>query len=310
MIHSRTVVQVPSRVDLLVVCPHPDDESVTTGALLARYAARGLRTAVVTCTGGEEGEIVTPGADTAVIRPRLGRVRQAELRAACRVLGVAHLRTLGYRDSGMCDTASTLRADAFCNADLDEATGRLVRIVRELRPEVVVTESAWATYGHPDHVMARRVALEAFAAAGSETAFPDQGPPWQPARLYAVHPTADRWEVADRWDDMVDRMRAESRGAPFLTRWSLDREGDERITTRIDVSSYIGVQRAAIACHRTQFPTASWWLTMPAAARRVALGTSRLARLYLLPATHEQERDLFPTSLSDVGNGRLAAKSA
>jgi len=306
----RKVVQAPSRVDLLVVCPHPDDESVTTGALLARYAARGLRTAVVTCTGGEEGEVVTAGADVAAIRAHLGEVRRTELRAACRMLGVAHLRRLGYRDSGMCGTESTLRPDAFCNADLDEATGRLVRIVRELRPEVVVTESAWATYGHPDHVMARQVALRAFAAAGSETAYLDQGPPWQPARLYAVHPTADRWEVADRWDEMVDRMRAESQGAPFLTRWSLDRAGDERTTTRVDVSSYVGVQHAAIACHRTQFPTASWWLTMPAAARRVAIGTSRLARLYPLPAPNEQERDLFPGSLFALRDDGATAKSA
>jgi N-acetyl-1-D-myo-inositol-2-amino-2-deoxy-alpha-D-glucopyranoside deacetylase len=306
----RKMVKAPSRVDLLVVCPHPDDESVTTGGLIARYAARGLRTAVVTCTRGEEGEIVTPCTDVTDLRPRLGDVRTAELRAACRVLGVSHLRTLGYRDSGMRGTESALRADAFCNADLDEATGRLVRIVRELRPSVVVTESAWATYGHPDHVMARRVALRAFAAAGDETAFADQGLPWQPDRLYAVHPTADRWEVDDRWDEMVDRMRSECRGAPFLTRWSLDAVGDEPITTRVDVSAYVAVQRAAIACHHSQFPTESWWLTMPAAARRVALGRSRLTRLYPLPTADEPEYDLFPGVLADVGDERLAAKSA
>lgn len=309
MILVRKVVPAPARVDLLVVCPHPDDESVTTGALIARYAARGLRTAVVTCTRGEEGEIVTPCTDAGDLRPHLGAVRTAELRAACRVLGVSHLRTLGYRDSGMRETESARRADAFCNADLDEATGRLVRIVRELRPAVVVTESAWATYGHPDHVMARRVALRAFATAGDEAAFPDQGLPWQPDRLYAVHPTADRWEVSDHWDEMVDRMRAESRGEPFLTRWSLDAVGEEPITTQVDVSTYVGVQRDAIACHRSQFPTASWWLTMPAAARRVALGRSRLTRLFPLP-TNEPEHDLFPSTLPELAEDRLTALSA
>jgi LmbE family N-acetylglucosaminyl deacetylase len=219
------------------------------------------------------------------------------------VLGVTYVRTLGYRDSGMAGTASTFRPDAFCNADLDEATGRLVKIVRELRPAVVVTESAWGTYGHPDHVMARTVALRAFAAAGSETAFPRLGLPWQPARLYAVHPTADRWGVNERWDELLSRMREECQGAPFLTRWSLNRVNDEPVTTQIDVSQYVGVQHAAIACHRTQFPTTSWWLTMPGPARRVALGTSRLARLYPLPAPGEQEHDLFPSS-------RLQTKSA
>jgi N-acetyl-1-D-myo-inositol-2-amino-2-deoxy-alpha-D-glucopyranoside deacetylase len=297
----RKAVEAPARVDLLVVAPHPDDESVTTGALLARYAAMGLRTAVVTCTRGEEGEIVAsgvPGADSDVasLRPHLGAVRAAELRAACGVLGVAHVRSLGYRDSGMVGTASTYRADAFCNADLEEATGRLVSILRELRPTVVVTESAWGTYGHPDHVMARTVALRAFAAAGSERAFPTLGLAWRPARLYAVHPTADRWGVNERWDEIVSRMRAESQDAPFLTRWSDNRGNDEPVTTLIDVARYVGVQHAAIACHRTQFPTTSWWLTMPTAARRVALGTSRLARLYPLPVVGEPERDLFPSS--------------
>jgi LmbE family N-acetylglucosaminyl deacetylase len=314
----RAVVHAPLPVltiepgaRLLVVAPHPDDESVTTGALLARYAARGLRTAVVSCTRGEEGEVVTPGADVAAIKARLAEVRQAELRAACRTLGVARLRTLGYRDSGMRATDATLRADAFCNADLDEAVGRLVRVLRELRPEAVVTESAWATYGHPDHVMARRVALLAFAAAGSETAFPGHGRPWQPARLYAIHPTADRWEVGDHWDDMVDRMRAESHGAPFLSRWSLDRFGDEPVTTWVDVSRYVAVQHAAIACHRSQFPAASWWLTMPPAARRVALGTSRLSRLYPRPTAEEQERELFPGLLLDTfGDPAILTKSA
>lgn len=295
----RRAVQATARVDLLVVAPHPDDESVTTGALLARHAALGLRTAVVTCTRGEEGEIAMAGVagagtDIDEIRPHLGAVRAAELRAACGVLGVTHLRSLGYRDSGMAGTASTYRADAFCNANLEEATGRLVSILRELRPTVVVTESAWGTYGHPDHVMARTVALRAFTAAGSETAFPTLGLPWQAARLYAVHPTADRWGVNERWDELVQTMRAESQGAPFLSRWSHDLVNDEPITTLIDVSSYVGVQHAAISCHRTQFPTTSWWLTMPASARRVALGTSRLARLYPCPAVGEQEHDLFP----------------
>jgi mycothiol S-conjugate amidase len=310
VIVMRKAVQAPARVGLLVVSPHPDDESVTTGALLARYAAQGVRTAVVTCTRGEEGEIVAPGVDVAAIRPRLGAVRQSELRAACRVLGVSHLRTLGYRDSGMRGTASTLAPNAFCNTDLAEATGRLVSILRELRPAVVVTESAWATYGHPDHVMARRVALAAFAAAGSETAFPEHGQPWQPARLYAMHPTADRWEVTDRWEDMAAQMRAESHGAPFLTRWSLARFGEERVTARVDVARYVGRQHAAIGCHRTQFPSESWWLTMPAPARRVALGTVRLARLQPAPTPGELEQDLLPSSLSGALDDRVRLLSA
>jgi LmbE family N-acetylglucosaminyl deacetylase len=296
----RKVTPSVARIGLLVVSPHPDDESVTTGGLLARYAAQGIRTAVVTCTGGEEGEIVTPGADVAALRPHLGSVRNAELRAACQVLGVGVLRTLGYRDSGMRETDSTLHRDAFCNADLDEAVGRLVAIVRELRPEVMVTESLWGTYGHPDHVMARRVALRAFAAAGNDAAYPERGQPWQPGRLYAIHPTADRWGVSERWEAMAAQMHAEADGAPFLSRWSLDRVGDEPVTARIDVSAYVGLQRAAIGCHRSQFPVESWWLRMPLAARQIALGTARLSRLCPLPPASTIEHDLFPMPSLDA----------
>jgi N-acetyl-1-D-myo-inositol-2-amino-2-deoxy-alpha-D-glucopyranoside deacetylase len=316
----RRAVQPTAPVDLLVVCPHPDDESVTTGALIAKYASEGFRTAVVTCTRGEEGEIVSDGisgpsipragADIAAIRPHLGAVRAAELRAACDRLGVTTVRTLGYRDSGMVVSASALRSDAFCNVDPAEAVGRLVRVIRELRPSVVVTESAWGTYGHPDHVMARHITLRAFAAASSETAYPALGLPWQPARLYAIHPTADRWGVHDRWDAVAAQLRDESGGAPFLLRWSLDQVGDEPITTRIDVSAFVGVQRAAIRCHQSQFPVASWWLTMPTSARRVALGTVRLSRLSPGPAAGEQERDLFPRLLVPTRRSHPLARSA
>jgi mycothiol S-conjugate amidase len=216
------------------------------------------------------------------------------------VLGVSALRSLGFRDSGLRETDSTVHANAFCNADLDEAAGRLVRVIRELRPEVVITESDWATYGHPDHVMARRVALHAFAAAGDDTKYPAAGRPWQPGRLYAIHPTADRWGVNDRWSDIAATMRAESTGEPFLTRWSLNQVGQESVTARIDVSRYVGHQHAAIACHRTQFPVESWWLRMPLAARRVALGTARLSRLYPLAAPGLHEHDLFPAPLLDT----------
>jgi LmbE family N-acetylglucosaminyl deacetylase len=314
VIYPRAADQPTQRVDLLVVAPHPDDESVTTGALLARYAALGIRTAVVCCTGGEEGEIHrmgdAPEANAATVRPYLGQIRRAELHAACRLLGVDQVRTLGYRDSGMRGTPSTFHLGAFCNANLVEATARLVRIIRELRPSVVVTESAWATYGHPDHVMARRVTRRAFQAAGTWPATAWLGQPWQPDRLYAVHPTADRWGVTAHWDALVAQMRRESGNQPFLSRWSLNAFGDEPVTTRIDVSGYVGVQRAAIGCHRTQFPPTSWWLTMPAAARRIALGTLRLTRLTPRPAPALDESELFPASLPLLATIRQAARSA
>src|SRR5215212_350685 len=129
-------------VTMLVVRPHPDDESSATGGLLACYSARGVRTAVATCTGGEEGEIHDPDLDPVADFPRLREIRERELRAACEILGVRDIRLLGYRDSGMRDTPGNQHPDAFCQADPAEAAGRLVKVIRELKPQVMVTEQA------------------------------------------------------------------------------------------------------------------------------------------------------------------------
>ncbi len=127
-------------VTLLAVRPHPDDESTSTGGMFAYYSARGVRTGVVICTGGEEGEIQDPDLDPVADRPRLRELRAREVREACAILGVAELRMLGYRDSGMAGTPANQHPEAFVNAERVEAAGKLVRIIRELRPSVIVTE--------------------------------------------------------------------------------------------------------------------------------------------------------------------------
>jgi LmbE family N-acetylglucosaminyl deacetylase len=129
-------------VDFLTIRPHPDDESSATGGLLAMFAAEGRRTAVVICTGGEEGEIHDPDLVYEEAFPRLKEIRERELRAACEVLGVAELRLLGYRDSGMAGTEANAHPEAFANVDVDEAAGRVALIIRELRPRVIVIEPA------------------------------------------------------------------------------------------------------------------------------------------------------------------------
>jgi LmbE family N-acetylglucosaminyl deacetylase len=275
-------------VHLLVVRPHPDDESSATGGLLARYAALGVRTAVVTCTRGEEGEIHDPDLDPLEAQPRLGDIREAELRAACAVLGVSELHLLGYRDSGMADTPANQHPAAFCNADLDEAAGRLVAIIRRLQPQVVVTENTDGSYSHPDHIMGNRVTVRAFAAAGDPAEYPEAGPIWQPARLYAV------CSVRNRWDQIATMMEAEGLDTAFLAR---RRRGQgltpEECTAAIDVSEYVEIQRGALDVHRTQIPRDSWWLTLPTHIRRVAFGTTYFVRLYPEPAPGERDDDLF-----------------
>ncbi len=190
-------------VTLLVVRPHPDDESSATGSMLAYYHTRGVRTGVVICTGGEEGEIRDPSLDPVADRPRLRQIREREVREACAILGVAELRMLGYRDSGMKDTPANAHPDAFCQADLDEAAGRLVRIIRELRPLVIVTEPPGGAYAHPDHVTCYHVSVAAFHAAADDRAYPEAGPAWPAPKLYGVAQIDD-----GQWEALLPELKA------------------------------------------------------------------------------------------------------
>src|SRR3954470_9896429 len=177
---------------LLLVHAHPDDEAIATGATMAKYAAEGAHVTLVTCTLGEEGEIVVP--DLAHLgvahQDELGKHRAEELAEAMKILGVDDHRLLGgpgrYRDSGMMGEPSNDRPDAFWQADMDEATRELVAVVREVRPQVVITYDERGDYGHPDHIQAHRVAVAAFDAAADPARWPELGEPWQPSKLYYV----------------------------------------------------------------------------------------------------------------------------
>src|SRR5205823_4022910 len=174
------------RGGLLLVHAHPDDESFSTVGLIARAIAEGRRVDLVTCTGGEEGEIHDPDLDPDEARPRLREIRREELECSVRVLGGGklHLHLLGYRDSGMMGTPSNERADVFWRADLEEATGKLVKIVREARPAVMVSYDSNGNYGHPDHINAHRIAVAAWDASVDSSRYPELGRPHAVAKLY------------------------------------------------------------------------------------------------------------------------------
>jgi LmbE family N-acetylglucosaminyl deacetylase len=277
-------------VMLLVVRPHPDDESSATGGLLAYYHARGVQTGVVICTGGEEGEIHDPALDPVADRPRLRTIREQELRHACALLGVAELRLLGYRDSGMPGTPANQHLDAFAQAAPGEAVGRLVRIIRELRPRVIVTEPPGGSYAHPDHVMCHQVSLEAFHAAGDARAYPEAGPAWPAAKLYAIAQIDDgQWEALQpafhaAGFDVGGRRRSKPRACGT---------GPETATVALDVRPYSEIQRQALLAHRTQIPPESFWRRLPAALYRRAFATAYLIRLHPPAAPGEYEQDLF-----------------
>ena len=158
---------------LLAVHAHPDDESSKGAATMARYADEGVRVVVVTCTGGEAGEILNPAMDKPGVLERMPELRRQELAKALEILNVTVHHWLGYRDSGMADSDTNGHPDAFANADLDEATGRLVAIIRAERPQVVLTYDERGGYPHPDHIRTHEVSVAAFEAAGDPDRFPE-----------------------------------------------------------------------------------------------------------------------------------------
>ena len=165
---------------IMAIFAHPDDEGAI-GGTLAAYARQGMEVTLVCTTRGEAGEISDPALATA---ETLGEVRQRELEAACQILGIEQLYFLDYCDSGMEGTAENGRPTAFMQADPVEVKGKLVGLMRQLEPDIVITFEPFGWYGHPDHIATSRWATEAYALAGNATAYPDKGAAWQPQRLF------------------------------------------------------------------------------------------------------------------------------
>jgi N-acetyl-1-D-myo-inositol-2-amino-2-deoxy-alpha-D-glucopyranoside deacetylase len=187
----------PDSGGVLFVHAHPDDEVAGTGGTIARAVAEGHRVDLVTCTGGEEGEVHDPDLDEAEARPRLRDIRMRELDCSVRALGggsnALRLHLLGYRDSGMMGTESNTHPEAFWQADVSGAAGKLVAIIREARPSVLVTYDSNGGYGHPDHIQSHRVAMAAYGAAADADAYPEAGAPHAIPKLYEVAFNRDQW---------------------------------------------------------------------------------------------------------------------
>ncbi len=246
------VTTLPDR-RLLLVHAHPDDESIGTGATMAHYAATGAHVTLVTCTLGEEGEIHVPALARlcAAEADQLGGYRIGELTAACAALGVTDHRFLGgagrYRDSGMMGLATNEHPRAFWQADLDVAAGYLVDVIREVRPQVLVTYDPDGFYGHPDHIQAHRVAMRAVELAADEGI--------APAKVY--------WTAMPR--SVLDaglETFTESSDNPFAGIESADElpfgTPDAEIAARIDATDQHAAKEAAMRAHATQIPANSW----------------------------------------------------
>lgn len=246
---------------LFLVHAHPDDEAIATGGVMMRAHAEGHRVVLVTCTRGEEGEI--HNMDEASVRPRLAEVRTEELRRACAILGVDRQEFLGYRDSGMAGTPTNESPNSFHMAPLAEAAERLAGLLREERPEIVITYTPDGTYGHPDHVKAHQAtvaALDLLAAEG-----------WQPAKfyLYAI-PRSTMEEISRR---MALWYSEQGREPP---QWeAADRipgVPDEEVTTTVDVRDLTQRKREAFGAHVSQNDPSGPFQTMAGQIFETAFG--------------------------------------
>jgi len=246
---------VSAQLTLMAVHAHPDDESSSTGGVLARYSDEGLQTVVVTCTNGELGDgpgHVKPG-EPGHEPAQVAKTRLTELELACEHLRVSHLEVLGYHDSGMADWPWRERPDVFCNVPIGQSAGRLAALMEHYRPDVVVTYYDQG-YNHPDHVQAHHITLEACNRTGIGS------------KLYFIARRRRDWEK------MRELMRAAGIEAPTApTRVLTDDfmrimgEIERLITTTVDVSPVAARKRAALAAHASQLDESLWTRLPPEA---------------------------------------------
>ena len=275
---------------LMAVHAHPDDESSKGAATLAHYVKGGVEVLVVTCTGGERGDVLNPAAQADVDAYGISEVRRQEMAEAVRILGVDHA-WLGFEDSGFPegDPKPPLPSGCFADLPLDVASAPLVRLVREFRPHVMTTYDENGGYPHPDHIRCHEVAMEAFTTSGDPDAYSGTGEPWQPLKLYYnMAFTRDRVMT---FHDALIAAGMESPYAEWLDDWD---EGEEdRVTTRVPVDDFFTVRDDALRAHRTQVDPEGMWFAVPLDMQRALWPTED----YHLAISHVEaelpESDLF-----------------
>ncbi len=264
------------RLTLMTTHAHPDDETIGTGGTMAMAVRAGHRVVLLTCTRGEMGEIVVPERDTPDEHRRLGETRAVELANAMAALGVTEWDNLGYRDSDMMGRAGNRDPRCFWQADVDEAIGRMVWMVRRFRPDVMTTYNEFGGYGHPDHIRTHVVGTGAYERAGDPAWYPEQlapehggtgAPegegglaPWAPAKLYQqAIPRSVRLALNARMEEIGERsfwMPPENATPEHIAEFEEFAAKmlvpDESITTWVDISEALDARWLAFKAHVTQ----------------------------------------------------------
>lgn len=281
---------------ILLVHAHPDDEVINSGIVMAKYAAEGAHVTLVTCTLGEEGEVLVPGLShlAADQDDALGPHRISELSAAMAALGVTDNRFLGgpgrYRDSGMMGLEQNERPTCFWQADLEQASGYLVAVLREVRPQVLLTYDEIGGYGHPDHIQAHRVSMRAAELAADPGFRPELGEAWSVAKIYwyampfsFLQAGIDAMRAAGDTEffNGVERVEDLGMGVP-----------DELISARVEAEEYIEAKMAAMRAHETQIAVDGPFFALSNNLGQKIWGVECF-RLVGGPVPAEPETDLF-----------------
>lgn len=285
-------MSVPEGLRLMHVHAHPDDESSKGAATTAKYVAEGVDVHVVTCTGGERGSILNPKMDKPGVLENITEIRRKEMDAAREILGIKQ-DWLGFVDSGWPegDPKPPLPEGCFALVPLEEATERLVRLVRSFRPHVMTTYDENGGYPHPDHIRCHEVSMAAYEAASDPDRFPDAGEPWQVLKVYYQH-GFNRPRAVALHEELL-RRGLPSPLAERLEDWKPDPAHDARVTTRVECADYFPVRDRALLAHATQIDPDGFFFQIPLEVQREIWPTEDFELVKSSVGTDLPEDDLF-----------------
>ncbi|GAA1374781.1 MULTISPECIES: mycothiol conjugate amidase Mca [Catellatospora] len=282
------------RLRLMAVHAHPDDESSKGAATMARYVREGAEVLVVTCTGGERGDVLNPKLDRPDVWENIAEIRRAEMAAARDILGVDQA-WLGFVDSGWVegythDDPSGLPEGCFARVPVEEAAAPLVKLIREFRPQVLLTYDEEGGYPHPDHIQTHLVSMAAIEAAADPARYPDFGPAFEVPKVY-YHISFTKV----KFTALHEAMEAAGLESPYGERLNDDWVGDKspRITTRVPCGEYFELRDDALRAHATQIDPDGPWFRAPLTVQRAAWPTEDYQLVRSTVATAIPEDDLF-----------------
>ena len=274
---------------LMAVHAHPDDESSKGAAVTARYVAEGVEVMVVTCTGGERGDVLNAAAQERVDELGIHEVRRQEMAQAAQILGVRH-EWLGFMDSGFTE-GEPLPEDAFALVPLEVSVPPLVKLIRQFRPHVVTTYDENGGYPHPDHIQTHVITMAAVEQAADPDLYPELGPAFQVLKVY-YNQQFHKERVVALHQTLIE-ANIESPYEEWLNNWEDKPDDAYRITTKVHAADYFHVRDAALKAHATQIEPDGRWFAVSLDLQKAAWPTEDFQRVISHVETPENEDDLF-----------------